>query len=216
MKFVRMLVSAGKVTVTNARLVTAVLAGAVLASSASGASALTYTTSGSATQFSLGDTLGTASNYDILQVFGTAGVIGPTTSTITLNELIFTAGPNALVPADYNNQFSFTEKITIGTSTGTLVVPFNLSINYSDTLTILGGTKISIPVGASIWNIVVNGLTIGPNSGGPEIGFLTAQVSDPPAATPLPAAFLLFGSGLGTMELLRRRKKARAGAVLAA
>jgi hypothetical protein len=217
MKFVRMLVSAGKVTVTNARLVTAILAGAVLASSAPGANALTYSTSGSATQFSLGDTLGTASNYDILQVMGVkSGEITPTTTSITLNELIFTAGPNALVPADYNNQFSFTEKITIGTGTGTLVVPFNLSINYSDTLTIVGGTKISIPVGASIWNVVVNGLTIGPNPGGPEIGFLTAQVSDPPGTTPLPAAFLLFGSGLGTMELLRRRKKARAGTVLAA
>jgi hypothetical protein len=217
MKIVRMLISVGRVTVTNTWFVTAILAGAVLASSGPGANALTYSTSGSATQFSLGDTLGTASNFDILQVMGVkSGDITPTTTTITLNELIFTAGPNALVPADYNNQFSFTERITIGTGTGTLVVPFNLSINYSDTLTIVGGTKISIPVGANIWNIVVNGLTIGPNPGGPEIGFLTAQVSDPPGTTPLPAAFLLFGSGLGTMELLRRRKKARAGTVLAA
>jgi hypothetical protein len=52
-------------------------------------------------------------------------------------------------------------------------------------------------------------LTIGPNPGGPLTEALTAQVSDPPSATPLPAAFLLFGSGLGAMELIRRRKKAR-------
>lgn len=179
------------------------------------AGALTYSTSGSATQFSLGDTLGTASNYDILQVLGTWGTIGgPTTSTITLNELIFTAGPNALVPATYSG-FSFSESVTIGTGTAMLVVPFNLSINYSDTLTIVGGTTLSIPIGSNVWNIVVNGLTLGPNAGGSEIGFLTAQVSDPPAPTPLPAAFVLFGSGVGAIELLRRRRRARSSAVSA-
>ena len=127
-----------------------------------------------------------------------------------LNELIFTAGPNAIVPANYVNQFSFTENVTIntGTSSGTAVlnVPFNLSINSSDTLTVVGGTTVSIPVGSSIWNIVVNGFSFAPNSGGPEIGFLTAQISDPPS-TPLPAALVLFGSGLGAMELMRRRRK---------
>jgi hypothetical protein len=202
--------------ISNARIAAAIAVGAILTCSGSAAYALSYTTSGSATQFSLGDTLGTASNYDILQVLGTSGTIGPNTSTITLNELIFTAGPNAITPATYNNVFSFTENVTIGTGTGTLVVPFNLSINYADTLTIVGGTTLSIPVGSAVWNIVLNGLTIGPNGGGSEIGFLTAHVSDPPAATPLPAAVLLFGSGLGAMDLLRRRRKARASDVPAA
>ena len=201
---------------SKSRVTAAVLAGALVLSVGSAASALTYSTSGSATQFSLGNTLGTASIYDTLQVVGTSGMIGPNTSTITLNELIFTAGPNALVPATYNNQFSFTESVTIGTGTATLVVPFNLSINYSDTLTVVGGSKLSIPVGSSIWNIVVNGFSFAPNAGGPEIGFLTAQISDPPGATPLPAALVLFGSGLGAMGLLNRRRKAKASAALVA
>jgi hypothetical protein len=44
------------------------------------------------------------------------------------------------------------------TGTGTLTVPFNLSIDYADTLAIVGA-KLSIPVGSSLWKIVVNGLT---------------------------------------------------------
>jgi hypothetical protein len=172
-----------------------------------GAGALTYSTSGSATQIKLGDTIG--SNYDQLQVLGAAGTIGPSTTSILLNTLIFTAGVNAIVPAVYNGAYSFNETVTIGTGSGNLVVPFNLSINYSDTLTIVGGTTLSILVGTNVWNLVVNGLTIGPNSGGPETGYLTAQVSDPPAATPLPGAIVLFGSGLGGIALLYRRRRTR-------
>jgi hypothetical protein len=163
-------------------------------------------------QTGLGDTLGSASIYDTLKIIGASGSIGPDTTSIVLNELIFTAGPNAIVPADYVNQFSFTESVTIndGTSSGTgdVKVPFDLSINYSDTLSIVGGSKVSIPVGSSIWNIIVTGLTFSPNSGGSEVGFLTAQVSDP-LATPLPAALVLFGSGLAAMGILGRRKSPR-------
>jgi hypothetical protein len=184
-----------------------VIAGSALFSFAPAANALNYNTTGTSTLFSLGDAIGAASDYDQLQVLGASGTITPNTSTILLNTLIFTAGPNAYVPADYKNVFSFSESMTIGTGTGTLVVPFDLSINYSDTLTIIGGTTLSILVGSNIWNVVVNGLTIGPNSGGPETGYLTAQVSDPPAATPLPAALVLFGTGLGAMGFFGWRRK---------
>jgi hypothetical protein len=212
----RMLVAVSKLFAANPKLAATILASVTLMSFEPAANALTYSTSGAAQQFSLGDTLGTASNYDQLQILGAQGTIGPNTSNILLNTLIFTAGPNAIVPAVYNNIFSFKETVTIGTGTASLVVPFNLSINYSDTLTIVGGTKLSILVGANLWNIVVNGLTIGPNSGGSETGYLTAQVSDPPAGTPLPAALVLFGSGLGAMGLFGRRRKSKASAVLAA
>lgn len=212
----RMTIAACKMFLVNSKLAIAVLASVVFGSFGSTAHALTYSTSGSAEQFSLGNTLGIASNYDRLQVLGTQGTIGANTRTILLNTLVFTAGPNAIAPADYNNIFSFNERVTIGTGTGTLVVPFNLSINYSDTLTIVGGKTLSILVGGSVWNLVVNALTMGPNSGGSEIGYLTAQISDPPAATPLPAALVLFGSGLGAMGIFGRRRKAKACAVPAA
>jgi hypothetical protein len=209
-----------RATVANSKLATLIVAGLILSSSGPVANALTYTTSGAQTQSSLGDTIG--SQYDQLQIQVASGTIGSNTTSIVLNTLTFVAGVNATVPATYTNQFSFTENVTISTGsggpsgTGILTVPFNLIISSADTLTILGGTKLSIQVGSSIWNIVVNALTIGPNSGGSETLALTAQISDPPAATPLPAALLLFGSGLGAMELLRRRKKSRGAAVPAA
>jgi hypothetical protein len=210
----RILNLASRAIAAHSKVATMILAGAVAASSGVSANALTYSTSGAPTQLSLGDTIG--SLYDQLNIQGATGTIDSNTTSIVLNTLTFIAGINATVPATYNNQFSFSENVTIDTGSGgpsgsgVLTVPFNLAISYSDTLTVIGGTKISIPVGSNIWSIVVNALTIGPNPGGPMTAFLTAQVSDPPAATPLPAAFWLFGSGLGVIELLRRRRKAHA------
>ena len=200
--------------IARTKLATAMIAGVVLSWSGLAANALTYTTLGAPTQSSLGDTIG--STYDQLQIQGVTGSLDLNTTSIVLNNLTFIAGVNATVPATYNSgQFSFSETVQIDTGSGgpsgseTLTVPFNLTISYSDTLTVVGGTTISIPVGSNIWNIVVSSLTIGPNPGGPITEALTARVSDPPSPTPLPAAFLLFGSGLGAMELVRRRKKAR-------
>lgn len=166
------------------------------------ASAVSYSTSGAPTQIGLGNQLGPASTFDWLQIDGAAGNI--TSNTIVLNKLTFTAGVNATVAA-VSDGF-FTETVNIGGTVGTLVVPFKISIDYSDMITILGGQLLSLQVGTNIWNLVVNGLTIGPNSGGPQWANLTAQVSST-AATPLPAAALLFGSGLGGMAFLRWRRQ---------
>jgi hypothetical protein len=209
---------AGRAMVANSKVATVIVAGLILASSGPVANALTYTTSGALTQYALGDKIG--SGFDQLQIQGATGPIDSNTTSIVLNTLKFTAGVNATVPATYNNM-AFSETVTINTGSGgpsgagKLTIPFNLVISYADTLTIVGGTKLSISVGASIWNIVVNSLTIGPNGGGSITESLTAQISDP-VATPLPAALVLFGSGLGAMELLRRRRKSRDSAVSAA
>jgi hypothetical protein len=179
------------------------------------AATLTYTTTGQSELFSLGDQLGSASNYDQLIVSG-VGSTPLTTGTITLNQLSFIAGINATVPADYTYSFSEMMTVSDGThgNTENLIVPFNLSINYSDTLTIAGGQGLSFSLDGSTWDVVVNPLTIGPNPGGPPmIADLTATVTDPPA-TPLPGTLVLFAGGLGVISLVGyRRKKTKAVAV---
>ena len=94
-----------------------------------------------------------------------------------------------------------------------ITIPFNLSISYSDTLTIVGGTTFSILDGNTLWQVVVNGMTLGPNPGGTMTGSLMAQVTDPVSQAPLPAALPLFASGLGGMGLFAWwRKRKRVGA----
>ena len=201
------LMAASKMIVTNPKLVAAVVAGASFLCFGSAANAIPYSTSGTSL-VSLGDTL--HSQYDQLQVVGRSGQFTDGGS-ITLNKLNFIAGPNALVPANYN--YSFSESMTINGSTATVVVPFTLKIDTSDTLTV-AATTISVLIGGNLWNLAVNALTLGPNPGGPaETGYLTARITDPPAATPLPAALVLFGSGLGAMGFFGRRRKLKASAV---
>ena len=89
----------------------------------------------------------------------------------------------------------------------TLTVPFNISINTADTISILGGNSLAFAVGNSDWDIVVNALTIGPNPGGTMIANLTATVTDPPGVTPLPGTLVLFASGIGIIGLIGWRKK---------
>ena len=198
-----------------ARALFAVAAGA-LVSFAPAAYAATYSTSGlSQPLTSLGDTLNT--QFDILAVGGITDnfVDG---QTINLNSLSFTAGINATVPKDYT--YSIVENITInGGAPHQLTIPFNLSISYSDTLTILG-TTISFLDGGSLWQVAVNELTLPPNPGGTITGWLTAQLTDPVPQTPLPAALPLFASGLGAMGLVgwwrKRKDKRTAAAAIAA
>ena len=206
----KMLTAARKMLVASPRLTAAVLASVALVSFEPAANAVSYRTSGAPEKVSLGDTLG--SGFDTLDIKGARGTIGPGTTTITLNTLTFTAGYNATVAAEYNGIFSFVENVMIGSGGGRLTVPFDLRINSSDTLTIIGGTALSILVGADLWNVVVNGLTLGPNSGGAWTGELTAQISESPAPTPLPAALVLFSSGLGALGLFGRRRKLRTSA----
>lgn len=180
----------------------------VFALTAPAASAATYATSGSDTQYSLGDTIN--SQYDILTVAGASGTLVDGGSII-LNQLSFTAGVNATSPHVTSGSISETMTVDAGTAQQ-LTIPFNLSINFTDTLTIAGGTTLSfLDSTGTLWQVVVNGLTIGPNPGGTMYAALTANVTDPPSQAPLPGAFPLFASGLSVMGMFsvwRRRKEA--------
>ena len=167
--------------------------------------AITYSTSGTSELFSLGDQMGTSSDYDQLMVNGVSGTL--TTGTISLNTLDFTAGVNAYVPATYTYSFDETMTVSDGGGTQTLTVPFNISINTADTISILGGNSLVFAVDNTDWDIVVNALTIGPNPGGTMIANLTATVTDPPGVTPLPGTLVLFASGIGIIGLIGWRKK---------
>ena len=191
--------------VSKTTLAAILVAVAMSISFAPDAYAISYSTSGTSELFSLGDQMGTSSDYDQLAVNGVSGTLK--TGTITLNTLDFTAGVNAYVPATYT--YSFSETMTVSGSGGpqTLTVPFNISINTADTISILGGNSLAFSVGNSIWDIVVNALTIGPNPGGTMIANLTATVTDPPGVAPLPGALVLFASGIGIIGLISWWKK---------
>jgi hypothetical protein len=183
--------------VMNYRSVVAPAIFALAVSFVPAAHASTYNTSGTSELFSLGDQLGGLSSYDQLIVGGVSGTLQA--GTITLDALTFIAGVNAFVPATY--QYSFSETMTVNGVTENLTIPFDISINTSDTLTILGGTTASFTVNGTVYDISVNGLTIGPNPGGAMSANLTAHVTDPPA-TPLPTTIALFAGGLSVIGLL--------------
>jgi len=175
-----------------------IMAATALLFLAPAAHAVTYTSNPSPTlQFSL-DPL------SFVSASGAAGTIG--SNQILLADLaFFTTG---------TDRGDFTDKVTISsgsgaTASGTITIPFTLSIN---SLKVIGGETLSLLVGSNLWTIVVDGFTVGsPGSVG-----LYAEVSDPPAATPLPAALVLFGSGLGAFGLFARRRRQSASTIFAA
>ena len=177
-----------------------VASAAALGSLAPAAHALSYTTSGLSQPLThLG---GAGTIIDNLFVFGSSGpfVDG---GTINLNYLVFTAVNTGI---HTNNAYSFTETMTINNGVPQqLTIPFSLSISGTDTLKIAGGSTFSFLDAGTLWQVVVNGLTLalptGP--GGSVGGWLTAQVIDPPGVSeaPLPAALPLFASGLGALGL---------------
>ena len=187
-----------------------VAAAATLVLFAPAANAVSYTTSG----FSLGQLGGSGTFVGQLTGLASSGTFVDG-GTINLNFLTFT-GINTGVAT--NNTYSISEKMTVNSGTPQqLTVPFSLNINRTDALTIVGGTTLSFLSGGSLWQVVVNGLTLttsGP--GGIASGWLTASVTDPPTGdnvsqAPLPAALPLFASGLGAMGLFswwRKRKSA--------
>ena len=148
---------------TRAAVASFVMVGAALVSIAPEAHAVTYSTSGLSQPLTgLGDTI--HSGYDTLAVGGVSGLLSE--GTVDLNLLTFTAGVNALFPQDYNGVYTINETMTIGGTSLPISIPFNLSISYSDTLTVVGGTTFSFTDAGTLWQVVVNGLTIGPNPGG--------------------------------------------------
>ena len=197
----------------NTAVVSFVLAGAALVSFAPPANAVNYTTSGFSLT-SLGDTI--HSGYDWLTGTSETGTLSDP-STILLNTLSFTAGVNAYVPQYYPN-LSITETISVNSGTPQQIqIPFTLNISYQDTLTIIGGSTFSFLDGSTLWQGVVNGVTLGPNAGGTQTGYLlTARMTDPLSTAPLPAAFPLFASGLGAMGLFAWWRKRKSGAASAA
>ena len=188
-----------------------VLAAAACVSFAPAANAVSYTTSGFSLT-GLGDTIN--SGYDWLTGTSEQGTLSDP-STIVLNSLSFTAGINATVPQTYNNTYSIAETMTIGAGSSQISIPFSLTISYQDTLTI-AATTFSILDGSTLWQVAVNGVTLGPNPGGTQTALLTARVTDPPSAAPLPAALPLFASGLGGMGLFAWWRKRKNGAASAA
>ena len=150
-------------------------------------------------------------------MFGSSGTLVDG-ATINLNFLNFTALNTGI---HTSNAYSITETMTVNSGAPQqLTIPFNLNINSTDTLTIVGATLSFLDAG-TLWQVVVNGLNSGlPSGGGTASGWLTAQVTDPPGTNvsqaPLPAALPLFASGLGGMGFFARWKKRKSASAAAA
>jgi hypothetical protein len=196
----------------RAALATSVMAAATLVSFAASASTVSYSDNG-AYQQSIGDNLGTL--FDQLTL---GAVVGGTTNggTTLLNPVTFNVGVNSC--CIYDKTGTISESLTVGGITQTINLPYNIHIDYADTITFIGGETITVPG----WQFVVNPLTLGPNGVGSFPYFLTATVtqltgfSALDATTPLPAALPLFATGLGALGLLGWRKKRKAAAFAAA
>jgi hypothetical protein len=152
-----------------------------------GAAFLAFAPNANAVTF---DTLGTKTTFglgDTVHAQVDAGAGSlAANTTIEFNKPTFATGANALLPVGYLPTFSETVKAPD-----------------------MGSKMLN---GASLSTLVLNDLTIGPN---PGVGYLTSPVTQT-AATPLPAAILLFGSGLGAMGFFSRRRKIKASPAAAA
>ena len=198
---------------------TFVAAAAALIPSANSANALSYTVTNSGPDLltQLGNQLDPPSRYHNLFDLALSGTFGE--GQINLDLLGFSAGINATVPQAINS-YSFSETLKLSDGSGTtLVIPFNVSINYSDVLTIAGGSTFSFAdSGGSFWQIVLNSLLMGLISTAVlyVLRRTTGQVTDPPTghSTGEPACSL-FASGIGAMGMFgwwKKRKKSVAAA----
>jgi hypothetical protein len=165
------------------------LAAALLVGSMSTASAIPYSTGGAGPINQLGDTLNTP--FDQLTLGAYAD---DATGLIKLNDVTFVVGINATAPGFAS--YSVDQGITIAGNPYTISVPFDVAINYSDTLTLPGGVTYWFPG----WKLVTEELVIGPVG----VGTWTGKFFGTLSAVPLPASLPLFAAGLAGLALLGR------------
>jgi hypothetical protein len=195
-----------------------VVATAALVSFAPAANAYSFVTSGEATQSSLG-AAGSYINSPWDQLTVEPGSGNFQLGSITLNKVTFGVGINADVP-NPNLQGWINETITVIGLFGatSLDIPFNLDINYSDTLTILGGTTLYLPG----FTLVVDSLYFpAVGTGGSWSDYLTAQVyaSSSPLAvanTPLPSTWTMLIAGFAGLGYFAYRGSKKSSSALAA
>lgn len=181
---------------------------------ATGAQAVTYSTSGSPTQSGLGWQTGYTPDvsYDKLSVQAlTDGTFS--TGVIKLNNVTFDVGYNAWSPWNPPGPFSFSETFTIDNDPNKsvlLTIPFTLQISYTDTL-IIGLNSSTFTVGN--YSITILPLQFIDQGNGAQTKDLLALIQEEvgAVATPLPAALPLLASSLAGMGLIgwRRKRKAK-------
>ena len=152
-----------------------------------------FSTSGGSV-LSVGDQIGTL--FDQIKLDPWSGTLSGS-GTYTLNPLQFIVGVNATV-ATLNNTGSFSESLTIDSQTQTLLVPYSVDINYSDTLRIIGGGILNF----SGYTVTLNSL--GPITSG--VGTYNSSLTATVTAVPEPEIYAMMIAGLGMLGFVGRRR----------
>ena len=142
--------------------------------------------------------------YDKLSVQGQTSVLS-TAGAFNIANLTFDVGYNATTPAFHPYASNLGQVFTIGYSDslgdqGTLTLPYDININYSDTLTIYSGT---INLANAGYTLTTQALTFGPQGNGQTTQGLVATITP----VPEPESYAMLLAGLGLMGAVAKRRK---------
>jgi hypothetical protein len=149
--------------------------------------------------------------FDKVWIAGLTSTLTPTGS-FGIASLKFDVGYNATVPANYsyanhpNQVFNIAYTDSAGDS-GTLVLPYDINISYSDTLIIHPAT---INLTRAGYTLTTESLTFGPQGNTTATRFLNASITSIPTPVPEPETYSMIIAGLGLLGLVGRGKKTKA------
>jgi hypothetical protein len=188
-------------------LVAAMLAvGSVLAGTSMANASFVYTYTGNLftnSVASLGANAGVFAGKDVSGEFTIGSALGANfNGFITPTQFSLTGGPFTINNLDSTNYSFDVQTSSTGAIVGWTILASISSSFFNITVATSNSGDLTSSLGPTTFMSASNGFSPG-----------TWSVSDPPSATPLPAAVPLFAGGLGALGLLGWRRKRKAAAL---